>query len=58
MRHSEKDNETFVRFSWFWTPLAMLATVLLVILAVLAVPVLFIVTQLSLPRPVKPLRGA
>lgn len=58
MRQSEKDNETFVGFSRFWTPLAMLATVLLVILAALAVPVVFVVAQLSLPRPVKPLRGA
>lgn len=58
MRRLAKDTETLVRFSWFWTPVAMLATVLLVILAALAVPVIFVATQLSFPRTVKPLRDA
>lgn len=58
MRRSETDRKSLVQFGWFWTPVAMLATVLLVILAALATPAVFIVTQLSLPRTVKPLRGA
>lgn len=55
MHHLKKDHETFVRFSWFWTPAAMLATAMLVIVATLAIPVMFIVAQLALPRTVKPL---
>lgn len=58
MRRSETDRKILIQFGWFWTPVAMLATVLLVILAALAAPVVFVVTQLSLPRTVKPLRDA
>ena len=58
MRHSRKDHETLVEFSFFWTPVAMLATALLMIAAVVAIPVVFLVTQLTLPRSVKPLRDA
>lgn len=58
MQHAQKVSPTFVPFSWFWTPAALLATATLVALAVLATPIVFAVTQLSLPRPVKPLRDA
>ncbi len=58
MHHSEKDSPTFIRFSWLWTPVAVLASVALIVLAVLATPLVFAVTHLSLPRSVKPLRDA
>lgn len=58
MHHAEKDSPIVVPFSWLWTPLAVLATVTLVLLTVLATPFVLAVSHLSLPRTVKPLRDA
>lgn len=58
MQHSLTDTPTYFPASWFWTPVAMLATATLVVIAILTTPIIVAVTHLSLPRAIKPLRDA
>ena len=58
MQHADKDPPALTQFSWLWTPLAVLATLALVVVTIVATPVVFVVGQLSLPRAIKPLRAA